>query len=115
MAAEPNTPIRVDEHQSVIRVACVGDSITAGVGAARGKSYPAQLAKVLGDKWEVRNFGVSGSTLLKRGDLPYQKQQAFKAALEYNPNVVVIGRFGCDAVGKPTNLLRRSVIDPQDT
>jgi lysophospholipase L1-like esterase len=90
MAAEPNAPIRVDEYQGVIRVACVGDSITAGVGAERGKSYPAQLAKMLGDKWEVRNFGVSGSTLLNRGDKPYQKQRAFQAALEYDPNVIVI-------------------------
>lgn len=90
MAAEPNAPIRVDEYQGVIRVACVGDSITAGVGAERGKSYPAQLAKMLGDKWEVRNFGVSGSTLLQHGNKPYQKQRAFKAALEYDPNVVVI-------------------------
>ena len=79
-----------DELAAPIRVACVGDSITAGVGAARGQSYPAQLGKLLGEKWEVRNFGVSGSTLLNHGDKPYQKQKAFQNALDYNPNVVVI-------------------------
>jgi lysophospholipase L1-like esterase len=106
MAAEPNAPIRVDEYQGVIRVACVGDSITAGVGAERGKSYPAQLAKMLGDKWEVRNFGVSGSTLLNRGDKPYQKQRAFQAALEYDPNVIVIMLGTNDT--KPQNWKRKN-------
>jgi len=90
IGADPNGPIRVEDYPGTIRVACVGDSITAGVGAARGASYPAQLGKMLGGKWEVRNFGVSGSTLLNRGDLPYQKQQPFKAALAYNPNVVIV-------------------------
>jgi acyl-CoA thioesterase-1 len=45
---------------------------------------------MLGDKWEVRNFGVSGATMLKQGDLPYWQQQAFKDVLAYNPNIVVI-------------------------
>ena len=88
--ADPNAPIRIDEYQSTIRVACVGDSITAGVGAAKGESYPIQLGKMLGERWQVRNFGVSGSTLLNHGDKPYQKQKAFQAALQYQPQVVVI-------------------------
>ena len=90
MATDPNAPIRLEDYNSTVRVACVGDSITAGVGAANGQSYPAQLGKMLGAKWEVRNFGVSGSTLLNQGDKPYQKEKAFKAALDYKPNVVII-------------------------
>ena len=85
-------PIQVQDYQGTIRVACVGDSITYGYGIlnrAKG-SYPAQLGRILGDKWEVHNFGVSGATMLKQGDLPYWKQQAFKDVLAYNPNVVVI-------------------------
>lgn len=89
-AVDPNAPIRVADYDGVIRVACVGDSITAGVGAARGKSYPAQLGQLLGDGWEVRNFGNSGSTLLNRGNKPYQKQRQFSDALTYNPQVVII-------------------------
>ncbi len=79
IAADANSPIRVEDYQNTIRVACVGDSITAGVGAAGGQAYPVQLGRMLGSKWEVRNFGVSGCTLLNRGDSPYQKQGAFKA------------------------------------
>jgi len=73
-----------------VRVACVGDSITAGVGASKGNAYPDQLGRMLGEGYTVKNFGVSGSTLLNHGDKPYQKQGAFKKALEFQPNIVVI-------------------------
>jgi lysophospholipase L1-like esterase len=76
--------------RETIRVACVGDSITAGVGAENGWDYPAQLGRMIGPKWTVLNFGVSGSTLLNKGDKPYQKQGAFMAAQNSKPNVVVI-------------------------
>ena len=85
-------PIRVRDYQGTIRVACVGDSITYGHGIANRikASYPAQLGQMLGDKWEVRNFGASGATMLKQGDLPYWEQQAFKDVLAYNPHIVII-------------------------
>ncbi|HZK82418.1 MAG TPA: GDSL-type esterase/lipase family protein [Humisphaera sp.] len=81
-----------DEANSAMRVACIGDSITFGVGTrnANLESYPAQLDRMLGEKYTVRNFGVSGATLLNHGDRPYQKQAAFKAALDFKPEVVVI-------------------------
>jgi acyl-CoA thioesterase-1 len=75
-----------------IRVACVGDSITFGAGIPdrEHNSYPAQLQKLLGDGYQVRNFGVSGATLLKNGDKPYWKEKAFEEAKEFKPNVVII-------------------------
>ena len=73
------------------KVACIGDSITAGAGAGHAFfSYPAQLQRMLGDRWEVRNFGVSGATLLNAGDKPYQKEAAMQNALDFKPDVVVI-------------------------
>jgi acyl-CoA thioesterase-1 len=85
-------PIRVEDYTQTIRVACIGDSITYGYSIKNRikDCYPAQLGRMLGEKWEVRNFGVSGATLLKKGNLPYWNQQAFKDALAYNPNVVII-------------------------
>ena len=62
-------PIDVSHYTAPIRVACVGDSITAGAGA-EGKPYPKQLQALLGDKWLVNNYGVGGRTLLKKGDHP---------------------------------------------
>ncbi|WDE99386.1 glycoside hydrolase N-terminal domain-containing protein [Lentisphaera profundi] len=78
--------------QEKIKVACVGDSITFGAGIAQRElnSYPAQLAKSLGDKWEVKNFGLNGRTLLTRGDAPYVNSAPYKAALAFQPNVVII-------------------------
>jgi lysophospholipase L1-like esterase len=86
-----------------IRVACVGDSITYGAGIEKRNqnSYPAVLQKLLGDKYEVRNFGVSGSTLLKNGDKPYVKEKAFADAKKFNPNIVIIKLGSNDT--KPQN------------
>ncbi len=62
-----------------IKVACVGDSITFGftIENRDQNSYPAQLGRLLGKNWEVKNFGVIGATLLKKGDMPYWKQKAW--------------------------------------
>jgi len=86
-----------------MRVACVGDSITFGEGIMdrERNSYPAQLAVLLGDKWEVRNFGVSGSTVLRKGNYPYWDTQEFRDALAFQPQVVIINLGTNDA--RPLN------------
>lgn len=76
--------------QQKIKVACIGDSITEGAGLAEGMTYPQQLQKFLGDHYEVRNYGVGGRTLLKRGDFPYWQEAAYKDALTWKPDVVII-------------------------
>jgi lysophospholipase L1-like esterase len=83
-------PIDPAGFKEPVRLACIGDSITQGSGAAKGKSYPAQLQELLGDKWKVGNFGVSGRTLLKKGDFPYWKEKAYQKALSFKPDVVII-------------------------
>lgn len=77
---------------SVIKIACIGDSITYGSGMAdRGNNnYPQQLQALLGAGYEVKNFGVSGNTLLKKGDYPYWESQAYQEALAYAPDIVYI-------------------------
>lgn len=76
----------------VVRVACVGDSITFGAGVEKREvnNYPVVLGQLLGSGYETKNFGVSGATLLKHGDHPYWKTGAFKAATDYAPKLVVI-------------------------
>jgi alpha-L-fucosidase len=75
-----------------LKVACIGNSITAGVGVEdpATTSYPAELQRMLGSAWEVRNFGVSGRTLLRRGDFPYWNEPAFTAAHAFSPDLVII-------------------------
>lgn len=77
-----------------LRVACVGDSITLGVGTQQptAESYPARLQTLLGKKWEVRNFGVGGRTLLRKVD-PFD----YNLALQFKPDVVILALGTNDA------------------
>jgi acetyl esterase/lipase len=75
-----------------IRVACVGNSITDGHGIdmAPSQGYPAQLQRMLGKDYWVKNFGVSGRTMLNKGDQPYMTELAWADAQAFKPDVVVI-------------------------
>ena len=75
-----------------IKVACVGDSITAGYGLTNpwADSYPSQLATLLGSGYTVGNFGLSGATVLKRSDYTYWNTSQYRASLKFKPNHVVI-------------------------
>ena len=78
--------------EDAIRVACIGNSITDGYGIdMRAKyGYPAQLQGILGDGYWVKNFGVSARTMLNKGDFPYMNEMAWRDALAFKPDVVVI-------------------------
>lgn len=75
-----------------LRVACVGNSITDGYGISLSEEhgYPAVLGRKLGNKYRVKNFGVSGHTMLQKGDCPYMKNDVYRWCKEFNPDVVVI-------------------------
>ena len=75
-----------------IRVACIGNSITDGHGIdmATSYGYPAILQKKLGSGYWVKNFGVSGRTMLNKGDLPYMNEMAWRDAQAFNPDIVII-------------------------
>lgn len=79
-------------RKDAVRVACIGNSITFGAGIKNRSrdSYPSVLARMLGDSYRVKNFGVSARTMLNKGDHPYMNEPAYKNALAFNPNIVVI-------------------------
>lgn len=81
-----------DARGAATKVACIGDSITegAGLGSPTTESYPARLQRLIGTNWVVRNYGVSGRTLLKKGDFPYWKESSYTASRNWGPDVVVI-------------------------
>jgi len=78
-------------------ILCVGDSITYGCGASYSeKSYPKQLQELLGQEFQVYNFGDSHGTARKRHGEPldmhavrthdlhsYWDSDIFKNALEH--------------------------------
>ena len=76
----------------VIRIACVGDSITYGSGVENREtnSYPAKLNAMLGSRFVVLNYGRSGATLSKVGDLPYWTTDEYREATASDPDVVII-------------------------
>ena len=72
------------------RIAAVGDSITEGACSSDESkhAWPAQLANMLtrGDgtsDYDVKNFGVSGRTALRKGDFPYWIEPKYQEALAY--------------------------------
>ena len=75
-----------------IKVACVGNSVTYGYGIENRETncYPAQLQQMLGDAYEVENFGHSGATLLNKGYRPYTQQEAYQKALRFAGDYVII-------------------------
>jgi acyl-CoA thioesterase I len=75
-----------------IKVACIGDSITYGAGLPdpATQSYPAVLGVLLGERYEVRNYGVSGTTMLRLGDYPYWNTSAFADSSDWDPDIVIL-------------------------
>lgn len=76
--------------QSPLKVACVGNSITQGPGRDNPDSWPLQMQKILGDGYEVKNFGVGGRTLLKKGDYPFWNEPQFQETKDFAPDILVI-------------------------
>ncbi len=75
-----------------IRVACIGNSVTWGWGLKdpANNSYPSLLGKKMGAGFEVKNFGHSGATLLKKGHNPYYKTKVFRDMLQFAPDIAII-------------------------
>ena len=84
-----------DQNGSVaprnFRIACVGTSITQGEGLQpTEKTYPQQLQLLVSSQDTVQNYGISGSTVLKKGNNPYWDQSAYRAVLDWNPGIIII-------------------------
>lgn len=75
-----------------IRVACIGDSITYGHGVENWKknNYPAQLQEILGNGYNVANYGSSGACLNPNGDQPYVSRDVYQASLAYDADIIVV-------------------------
>ena len=95
--------IMVGCSDKVLRIACVGDSITEGYGlAVQSKtSYPVMLDSILGPKYAVLNSGRSATTLQKKGDFPYWICKEFSNVFVYKPNIIIM-KLGTNDT-KPNN------------
>jgi acyl-CoA thioesterase-1 len=93
--ALPSSPAQAAGPRLPTHVACVGDSITAGVGDSTADGgpplgpYPTQLGTILSGEDPgviVQNFGHSGATLLSSGDTPYVQQVEYQEATTFVSN-----------------------------
>ena len=92
LAVTPADARRKPKDVPRIKVSCVGNSITYGMRLdnREEESYPAQLQRMLGDRYEVGNFGKSGATLLRNGHRPYFEQEEFRQAMAFAGDIVII-------------------------
>ena len=74
-------------------IACIGDSITYGVGVIghrNTQSYPVYLQESMGDAYQVLNYGLSGRTLQDEGDMPYTEESFFEKSLDVKADTYII-------------------------
>lgn len=85
-------PATLAAQSHKIKVACIGNSVTYGytLSDPSTQSYPALLQQRLGSGYEVRNFGHSGATLLRKGHRPYDKTPEFREALNLHADIAII-------------------------
>ena len=76
----------------MIKVACIGDSITWGFTLLNPwkQSYPALLQEKLGDGYEVRNFGYNDASARFDADTPYVTKRVYRESLEWAPDIVLL-------------------------
>ncbi|MDA3893102.1 MAG: GDSL-type esterase/lipase family protein [Salinivirgaceae bacterium] len=78
--------------KEVVKIACVGDSITEGHGLAiQSKTgYPVVLDHILGPNYTVLNSGRSATNMQKKVDFPYWICKEFSNTFAFKPNIIVI-------------------------
>ena len=84
-------------------IACIGDSITfgAGVNGKTQMTWEHFLNELLGEEYQVINYGISGRTLQEKGDYPYKKDKFYQISLHCGAEIYLIMLGTNDA--KPYN------------
>ena len=102
------SPANKKPASELIRVACVGDSLTQGsaypyaLWQMLGRSGPftignytespneASNAQSINQGYAVGNFGVGGTMVTLKSETPYMNTSEFQSALEFQPDIVII-------------------------
>jgi len=109
LCALPLSEATVASAESVIKVACCGDSITQGWASSNTStcSYPAQLQNMLGSGYDVRNYGSGGLTAMKDyGSLVgsyWTYGNFYSDSKSFLPDIVILKLGTNDAVVKDGN------------
>jgi alpha-L-fucosidase 2 len=85
--------IFITECPALVKIACIGNSITEGAGLSDpySQSYPAKLQKLLAtSNCQVQNDGVSARTLTKGGWLSYWTSGKLPDVFAFQPDIITI-------------------------
>lgn len=109
---ESNSPSENHTPFGKIRIACVGDSITKGIGATGwengdfSNAYPEQLGGLLGDSCTVGNFGRGSSYVYyeegRTEYLWYPNTKEHTDSINFDPDIVII-KLGTNDAKKITS------------
>ncbi len=84
----------------IVKVSCVGDSITEGGNSSDPYSmtYPVYLQRMLGWDYLVKNHGHSGYSVVFTDEYSYTKSDRFMLAKAFKPDVVIymLGTNDCN-------------------
>lgn len=97
-----NEEFPLKPRPGVVRILCLGDSLTFGKGVAFTETYPKQLEIMLNasgrGRYEVINGGVSAYDTWQ--EVTYLREDGW----EFQPDLVIIGFYGNDIVPRPRHL-----------
>lgn len=72
------------------KVLCIGNSITNNALLENQDRYPTILQSILGEGYNVKNYGIGIRTLLTNGDYPYINEDRYNIGLQWKPDIVII-------------------------
>ena len=79
-------------EKNIIKVGCVGDSITYGTGSddSSMQSYPVYLQRMLGYDYYVEKYGAPSNSLIETDDPTFLKNAYFEQSVNAHLDVVII-------------------------
>ena len=96
VTAENNGAVNISENLNiretnhVTRVVCVGDSITHAGYVEVPFSYPSKLEAILGDEFDVLNYGRSGATMCSEAIDRFKNQRSYINKSGYYDDLLAI-------------------------
>jgi lysophospholipase L1-like esterase len=84
--------VKAQPHASMrpVRVTCVGASDVASPTPYGTQNWPDMIAPMLGYEYVITNCGASGTTMMRKGNLPYWTTQQYTNSLNSAPDIVII-------------------------
>ncbi len=86
------TELSLKGEKKIVKIGCVGDSITFGSGSVDPSmdSYPVYLQRMLGYNYYVEKYGAPGHSLIETDDPTFLKNTYFQQSVNAHLDVVII-------------------------